>query len=199
VAVADGVCLDGRIIRPEGEEKADRPHDFGTPFNLSNHPVVGVTWYEALAYCAWLTEQLCRSGVLQTEAEITLPTEQQWEKAARGTEGWEYPWGNQPDPNRANYSDTQIGATSAVGCFSAGASVYDCQDMSGNVWEWCLTKYETPKDNGSAGGTNIRRVLRGGVFLNYERSIRCAVRDGDLPVNRNNDLGFRVCLALLPR
>jgi formylglycine-generating enzyme required for sulfatase activity len=143
------------------EEFRNRPYNFGEPFSLPNHPVVGVTWYEALAFTNWLTEQLRR--ILPEGYEVRLPSEVEWEKGARGgeyvpsepiisqvnlqpsnpplTENLQpkrlYPWrGDSPDPNHANYYEARIGTTSAVGCFPGGASPYGAQDLAGNVWEW---------------------------------------------------------------
>jgi formylglycine-generating enzyme required for sulfatase activity len=155
----------------------DFPQEYG------NHPVVAVSWYDALAYCEWLTEKLQATSwplarLLREGWRITLPSEAEWEKAARGTDGRQYPWGNQPDPNLANYNATGIGTTSAVGCFAAGKSPYAVEDMSGNVWEWTRSlwgemsgeptfNYPYRPDDGredlraSAGRS---RVLRGGAF-----------------------------------
>jgi formylglycine-generating enzyme required for sulfatase activity len=143
------------------EEFRGGPYNFGEPFTLPNHPVVGITWYEALAFARWLTEQLQR--VIPEGYEVRLASEAEWEKGARGgeqipsepiishgnlqpnspplTENPQpkrlYPWlGDTPDPNCANYYDAHIGTTSAVGCFLGGTSPYGIQDLAGNVWEW---------------------------------------------------------------
>ncbi len=138
------------------------------------------------------------SGGLGAKQEITLPSEAQWEKAARGTDGRIYPWGNEADPNRANYEETGIGTTSTVGCFPNGASPYGCLDMSGNVWEWCRTKWQDSykkykDDNNLAGG--LQRVVRGGSFFGIFRFVRCAYRFHFDPADRNYGRGFRVICA----
>jgi formylglycine-generating enzyme required for sulfatase activity len=177
------------------------PEDYGTPFNLPNHPVVGVSWYEAIAFCCWLTEELGRKGEPAQPREVTLPTEPQWEKAARCTDGRHYPWGEEPDPDRANYYDTGIGATSAVGCFPGGVSPYGVEDLSGNVWEWCSTKwqssYERYQPNSPLSGGDPR-VLRGGAFYYLTGSVRCAYRYGRYPYNRFRNSGFRVVVSPFP-
>ncbi len=111
----------------------------------------------------------------------------------------QYPWGGDPDPNRANYRDTGIGATSAVGCFPGGASPYKVEDCRGNVWEWCRTKWENDyknyqNDNDLTG--DARRVLRGGSFYNNQTAVRCAYRaHGSQMRNWADDAGFRVVVA----
>jgi len=175
----------------------------------ANHPVVWVTWHEALEYCAWLTgvlrDQQARHGALFSafagrEWTVTLPSEAEWEKAARGTEARRYPWGPDWDANRANCSETGIDGTSAVGCFPGSTSPYKVEDMSGNVWEWTrslYTKYpyvardgrENPKGKGD-------RVLRGGCW-NYDNPdfFRCASRHGGDPTCWGDYIGFRCVLA----
>jgi formylglycine-generating enzyme required for sulfatase activity len=185
------------------------PEEYGTPYNLPNHPMVGVSWYEAIAFCRWLTEELRREEGLTEFQEITLPTEPQWEKAARSDDGRIYPWGAKPDPERANYDDTGIGSTSAVGCFPGGASPYGVEDLSGNVWEWTRSLWGTGSSELSFGypydfedgredldaGDDVHRVLRGGVFGGTEGRVRCAFCVGDLPFNRILNLGFRVVVS----
>ncbi|MBN1922335.1 MAG: SUMF1/EgtB/PvdO family nonheme iron enzyme, partial [Anaerolineae bacterium] len=177
----------------------------------ANQPVVLVTWRDALAYCRWLTEQLRAwrdtpkpfAQRLHAGWEITLPSEAEWEKAA----SWEaetkrkrvYPWGPAPDAERANYADTGIGETSAVGCFPNGHSPYGIEDLSGNVWEWCRTKWESnysQYQNDADPVGDAPRVVRGGAFGDGGRYVRCAYRGSRGPYSRDRYRGFRVVLSL---
>ena len=160
--------------------------------------MVGVTWYEAVAFCNWLGEKL---GLM-----VSLPTEAQSERAARGVDGRRYPWVGELTPDHANYDQTDIGTTSAVGIFPKGASPCDALDMSGNVWEWTRSlwgkdwqkssyNYPYTADDGRenlAAPNGVARVLRGGVFSMDAGSVRCAVRLRDLPGTRYRLNGFRV-------
>jgi formylglycine-generating enzyme required for sulfatase activity len=215
-AVAAGTWREGQVTRaiPKFDEKGEfiewepewdmaGPRNFGHPFDLPNHPRVGINWYEAVAFCRWLTAQLQAVAALAEDRLIRLPTEAEWEKAARGSDGRIYPWGNQAEPERANYGATEIGATSAVGCFATGASPFGLADCAGNVWEWCATKgkkkypYDV-KENEWAGdylkGTSVR-VVRGGAFLNHEGHVRAAFRDYIDPDSGLILVGFRVVCA----
>ncbi len=181
-------------------ERVTGPGQYGDPFDLPTHPVVGVSWYEAMAYCRWLTEVLqAYPGAVPAEwrnqrVEVRLPSESEWEKAARGADGRIYPWGNEPDSARANYTDTGIGTTSAVGCFPGGMSFYGEEESSGNVWEWCATKYEGNYEN-YLGNNDLEgdssRVLRGGAFGSKARDVRCAYRYINYPYLRLRYYGFR--------
>jgi formylglycine-generating enzyme required for sulfatase activity len=173
-----------------------RPDACGGVFDLPNHPVGGVTWYEAVAFCRWLIVRLRTIGGIDASEEVTLPSEAQWEKAARGTDGRRYPWGNEPDPNRANTFETGIRTTSAVGCFPGGASPCGALDMSGNVWEWCRTERQNSCENyRDADGLkeDARRFVRGGSFLHHQDNARCAFRFRY--VLGWFDLGFRVVVS----
>jgi iron(II)-dependent oxidoreductase len=122
-----------------------------------NHPVVCVTWNDAVAFSKWAGKR--------------LPTEVQWEKAARGTDGRIYPWGNQWDASRCNVSTR---GTTPVDQFPNGVSPYGCYDMVGNVWEWCSIKQmESYKDYDKGSG---ECVIRGGSFFEAQKSVRCAAR-----------------------
>jgi formylglycine-generating enzyme required for sulfatase activity len=197
-AAREEVWRGGKVKAWNEDEPREGSYDFGEPFNLPNHPVVGVTWYEAVAYCLWLTEQLREKGELGLDEEITLPSEAEWEKAARGTDGRIFPWGKDADPERANYGDTGIGTTSAVGCFPGGVGPYGVEDLSGNVWEWCRTKWEGDYedyqgDDDLEGGSP--RVVRGGAFSDSAWLVRCASRFGDSPFSRLRFYGFRVVVV----
>lgn len=162
----------------------------GGTSELSNHPVVGVTWYEAYAFCRWLSE---RSGLV-----VSLPTEAQWEKAARGTDGRRYPWGPEITPDHANYNKAGIKTTSAVGIFPRGVSPYGAFDMSGNVWEWTQTKWRG-NHKGAADDSpegDAARVVRGGSYFNSGRSVHCAVRGYGSPSFRGVNGGFRACALI---
>lgn len=190
---------------------------------VANHPVVRVDWHEAIAYCRWLNQQFqelaharpatanslpeseCRfwQGLADGLLGIGLPSEAEWEKAARGEDGRIYPSGDQADPNKANYGDTGLGTTSAVGCFPSGSSPYGCEEMSGNVWEWTrslVRDYPYPPEVTERQGradtaASRRRVLRGGAFYNDARDARCAARNCSVPVFRYDLSGFRVVVS----
>lgn len=166
-----------------------------------NHPVVWVDWREAVAFCEWMTEVGHKEGWLEDDWVVRLPSEAEWEKAARGTDGRIYPWGPEPDPNRANYDDAGIGRPSTVGCFPGGTSPCGCEEMSGNVWEWTLSPWVSSyvrKDRENDNRDNSegrRRVVRGGSYFLASRLVRCAFRYGLAPDDWHDSLGFRVVAA----
>ena len=168
-------------------------------FKFSNHPRERVSWYDAVAFCRWLTEkarmypQLLPAKLAgQAGCVIRLPTEWQWEKAARGADGdgREYPYPGKFDAEKANTAETGIGQTSAAGIFPQGASPYGVEELSGNLWEWCLNEYEKPQNIGLGGDAS--RVLRGGSWVVNQGLARSSYRFGYLPDLRNYDVGFRV-------
>jgi len=210
-----GFWKDGKIIDGSGYSNEGRgePKNYGDPFNYKNHPVVGVNWYEALAFTYWLEKQIRKQGQFHIFNEweaylhVGLPSEAEWEKAARGTDGREYPWGNEFSPNKANMEDSGIGTTSAVGCFANGASPYGLQDMSGNVWEWTRSlngKYPYPisdmnterewRENLKAREIESR-IARGGCYLTDAERVRCATREWWDASYENRCLGFRVVVS----
>lgn len=163
-----------------------------------DHPVVNVSWSDAHAYCAWLSE---KTGKL-----YSLPTEAEWEKAARGEEGRLYPWGNRFSLHYANTLETKLGGTSEVGQFSPrGDSPYGCADMAGNVWEWCNDWFDEHEYRNRVGqrvkdplGPDVgeTRVLRGGSFYFNRAHARCALRYWHYPNHMLRSMvGFRVCIS----
>jgi formylglycine-generating enzyme required for sulfatase activity len=209
------------------------PRQYGSPFDLPNHPVVGITWYEAMAFTRWLTEKWQKEKLLPKKWIITLPSEAQWEKSARGGEQIprqficeparhliksyksiakskinvvnnpipkrNYPWGNSHNEKFANTKESEISATSTVGCFSGGASPYGCEELSGNVWEWTRSidkDYPYQSDDGREDLDKIASstwiIWRGGAYYNVTNSALCASRYGYYPYYVNDYLGFRV-------
>jgi formylglycine-generating enzyme required for sulfatase activity len=151
-------------------------------------PRTKVCWFDAVAFCRWLTEALNMTG-----AKITLPTEQQWQRAAQGDDHRNYPWGNVFDKARCNTEESAIGKPSPIIRYANGASPYGVWDMVGNVWEWCLNEWGT--DSTALKGAKARAV-RGGSCNSDAKSARCGMRDADFPDARSGTLGFRiVCIA----
>jgi formylglycine-generating enzyme required for sulfatase activity len=159
-------------------------------FKHDNHPAHNVSWYDAIAFCKWLSYKLKR--------EISLPSEQQWEKAARGADGREYPWGGDKyQEGFANIDETvsKVGRnyleeTSTVGMYPHGRSPYGILDMSGNVWEWCMNEYDDTSRTQLSGSDT--RVLRGGSWIHGGTGARCADRLRYYPDGRYGSHGFRL-------
>jgi formylglycine-generating enzyme required for sulfatase activity len=158
------------------------------PTGYENHPVRFVSFYDAQAYCQWLSQM--------TGREITLPSEAQWEKAARGAEdSFVYPWGASADPARANTAEAGRDATTPVDRYPDGVSPFGVIDMCGNVWEWTRSAYKPyPYDARDGRETlgEVARVLRGGAFYSSQNIARCSYRSWDNPDVRQRDDGFRV-------
>jgi formylglycine-generating enzyme required for sulfatase activity len=173
-----------------------------------NRPVRYVTWHEAMAYCNWLNDQFQTLSSLKDlkfcehvrsgKWRVTLPSELEWEIAARGGKPDSvFSWGDAPKPAMANYSATGIRDTSAVGCFPANG--YGAFDLIGNVWEWTYSlfgPYPYRIDDGrEKWETQGTRVLRGGAFNDFEWDARCAYRSGDGPDDWSYSIGFRVVVS----
>jgi formylglycine-generating enzyme required for sulfatase activity len=170
----------------------------------ANHPIAFVTWPDALAYCRWLESVLRDSPAapaplrdrLRDGWHVVLPSEAQWEKAARGTDGRIYPWGDGPRRDRANYGGA---APMAVGSFACPECPFPLFDMSGNVWEWTLSPLQPypfdPSDDRQNLEADALWVMRGGSFADNERNIRAATRGGADPGVRRAFIGFRVALV----
>jgi formylglycine-generating enzyme required for sulfatase activity len=171
--------LDAKIWRGKNQLQA-------TGFEGDNHPRTNVCWYEAVAFCQWLSTR--------TNLSISLPSEQQWQYAAQGADGRKYPWGDTFDTKRCNTKESNIGQTTPITQYEGeGDSFFGVVDMSGNVWEWCSTDYYS-------GSQDIARLdpfvlQRGGSWgFDHER-VRVEARGGNQPNTRMKQHGFRVVLV----
>jgi formylglycine-generating enzyme required for sulfatase activity len=177
------------------------PYAWNNPrWAVPNHPVIGVTWYEAFAFSRWLDAKLRSISTMpDSHLEIRLPTEAEWEKCARGPEGRLYPWGNEFQPELANVRETSgVNRTSAVGLFGErAASIYGIEDLAGNVWEWCLSQWREqyqPEDFISLTGDKPRSS-RGGSWFHGSKHARAASRFWYRPGVADFCWGFRVCAS----
>jgi formylglycine-generating enzyme required for sulfatase activity len=167
------------------------------PDGKGDHPVAFVSWDDAVSYCGWLNEI--------TGKPYRLPTEAEWEKAAKSTDGSVFPWGNEWAPNKCNTSESEIGDTTPVGQYSPqGDSPYGVADMAGNVWEWCADWYDGEEYKRRKGKEVIAptgpkdgkyRVLRGGSWFYPPTSARCSFRSRHYPDLRFDGFGFRVVIS----
>jgi eukaryotic-like serine/threonine-protein kinase len=183
-----GLCVNAGVCRPPVKINSDnRVKYFGTP-EFNDYPIVHITWYDANAYCQW--------------AGRRLPTEAEWERAARSDDMRNYPWGNEP-PNAKNSNSINIvGDTSRVGSYNIGASPFGALDMAGNVWEWVADYYqpdyysESPTTNPTGpkdGGLNHLRVIRGGSYQDNLFNLRNSNRGyevGSDPTKLSSDSAY---------
>ena len=183
---------DGGYQTAEWWSGLERMESSRPSWNTPNHPRETVSWYEATAFCRWLDAKLRTCDQRKRDEHVRLPTEQEWEKAARGTDGRNYPWGEYAD-GRANIDETypdgsnNLRQTSAVGIYPDSRLPFGVLDMAGNVWEWCVDKYDLTEKS-----ETTQRVLRGGSWYSLRDRGHCAYRSRNHISSRYDDVGFRV-------
>jgi formylglycine-generating enzyme required for sulfatase activity len=183
------------FVRATGHRAPGHWEQGRIPAGKDNHPVVAVSWDDAVAFCDWLSRE--------TKQPFRLPTEAEWEKSARGTDGRIYPWGDEPlDEDRCNFGKN-VGDTTTIGRYSPqGDSPYGCADMAGNVHDWCQSLYrpypyqvDDGREDLKAGGWRVRH---GGSWWSVALYVRCACRHWSTSDVRSYDLGFRVARGPVP-
>jgi len=183
--------------------RRDHQNPKPTAFNGPDLPRTRTSWFDSMACCHWLSAELeSRRSILHDKSlnthspsawSIRLPTEQEWQRAALDDTGWCYPWGDKLDETRGNYAGN-VGQPTSVNQYPKGKSVYGVMDMTGNIWEWCLTGWNE-EDVDSSGYTY--RIIRGGAWnINNPDHLRANGRGCHPPRGRLNDCGFRVLLCL---
>ena len=182
--------------------------EIGKPIIMSRgkmtHPLVNISWYGAQQYIAWLNKK--HGSELLEGFRFCLPSEAEWEKAARGPEGNVYPWGNIFDKEKCNTKESGIGGTSVVGKYSPqGDSFYGVADMAGNVWEWTrsLWRFQYPYrfDDGREDENRRKHtasVFRGGSTFDEWKFVRSAFRGNSGADGYSGSIGFRVCVSPTP-
>jgi formylglycine-generating enzyme required for sulfatase activity len=203
------IALDEETFRESLRKRiAERPRDRpafwdDARFNNPSQPVVGVSWFEARAYCRWLEDRWQRANAPAPFAgrfAVRLPTEAEWEAAARGGGKGRYPWGRRWRSDRANTVEAHLLRTTSVGVFPRGATRSGVSDMSGNVWEWTASLFRpypyAERDGPNDATVEGPRVVRGGSWYDLQRIARCAYRSRSDPGNFGDLLGFRVVLSL---
>ncbi|MBP8197662.1 MAG: SUMF1/EgtB/PvdO family nonheme iron enzyme [Chromatiaceae bacterium] len=152
--------------------------------NHATQPVVGISWYEAVAYCAWLTQALRQAGTIPPDAEVRLPTQAEWERAARSTHGQDYPWGGDFDSAKVNTQESKLNRTTPVNMYPDGATPEGVWDLAGNGWEWS-------QDDRSSG-----KALTGGSYYRDAQGVGASARFDWDPWFRLDGVGFRVVLVV---
>ena len=161
----------------------------------ANHPRETVSWYQAVAFCRWLTAKYRERGLLEAHATIRLPTEWEWQQAATGGDSSNaYPWGPEWNGSCCNSAESRINRTTAVGLYPRGTSSQGPLNMAGNVWEWCLNKYDDPRKPSAieVDQSEAQRVFRGGSWGSKRWNLRSAPRGRGSPVDRHGSVGFRL-------
>lgn len=194
------------FLQPGGHSGDDREERITQPrlwqnsdYNAPSQPIVGVSWYEATAYCCWLTEQGHRAGWLPAEVEIRLPTSLEWEHAARGGDRRRYPWGTDDlTAEYANYEETSIGRPMPVGCFPAGAAACGAQDLLGNTLEWLATPYRKPTQRRAEKEFTYEEMpmLQFTYFGTKKEQMHCGFRSQSYPFNWTDGRSFRLAWSL---
>jgi formylglycine-generating enzyme required for sulfatase activity len=204
------------FVQDAGHRAPRHWNDGNIPRGKESHPVAYVTWHDAVAYCEWLQEKLQVVGytlkVWQSEGRLAtcnvqpathrvqLPSEAEWEKAARGADDQRaYPWGERWQEGYCNTDELGVNETTPVGIFPEGVSPYGVLEMAGNVWEWTCSLYKAypydPDDGRETLEAEGDRVLHRGSFDDPQAYARCAYRSGYGPDYHWRDLGFRVVVS----